>query len=99
MLYGPTAFSPDKDHLNDNFYVTGVGVDAENFSLKLYDRWGEIIWETTEWNTEDMRSAVWDGRVKGHEKTAQIGVYKWKVVWHDVNNNEHIKVGIVTLIR
>ena len=99
MLYGPTAFSPDKDHINDNFFVTGVGVDATNFNLKLYDRWGEIIWETTEWNPEKMRSGEWDGTVKGHEKTAQIGVYKWKVIWYDVEGNEHIKVGTVTLIK
>ena len=99
MLYGPTAFSPDKDHINDNFYVTGVGVDASNFNLKLYDRWGEIIWETSEWDSEKMKSAEWDGTVKSHEKTAQTGVYKWKVVWHDNDGNEHIKVGIVTLIK
>ena len=99
MLYAPTAFSPDKDRINDNFYVTGVGIDATNFRLSIYDRWGELIWETQEWDSDKMISGEWDGKAKGGEKTAQIGVYKWMVVWYDFDGNEHIKIGLVTLIK
>jgi len=73
-------------------YVSSIATLDKNQKKGLID-------ETSEWNPDKMRSAEWDGTVKGHEKTAQIGVYKWKVVWVDVNGNEHIKVGTVTLIR
>jgi gliding motility-associated-like protein len=99
VLYAPTAFSPDKDMLNDKFFVTGVGVDESNFKLSVYDRWGELIWKTDVWDSERMRSGEWDGKVKEGEKLAQNGIYKWRVIWYDIDKNEHEKIGTVNLIR
>ena len=92
-LYVPTAFSPDNDGINDFFFTTGTGIDTDNFNLKVYDRWGEIIWQTNDY------FAKWDGRAKGGEKLVEIGTYTWLVTCKDFEKNEHQKMGTVTVIR
>ena len=92
-LYAPTAYSPDGDGINDSFYVVGHGIDTDDFLLTIYDRWGEIIWQT------DDLFAKWDGYVKSGNKKAQNGSYVWKVVCKDFEGTEHEKAGTVTLIR
>ncbi len=45
-FYVPTAFSPDGDGMNEVFYVYGHGIQEEGFNMQIYDRWGNIIFET-----------------------------------------------------
>jgi len=92
-LYAPTAFSPDGDDINDGFKVVGHGIDLDNFTLRVYDRWGELIWDSI-----DLYE-IWDGTVKGDNRIAQNDTYKWVVVCKDFNGVEHTKSGNVTLIR
>ena len=91
-LYVPTAFSPDADGINDFFVLKGHGIDADNFLLQIYDRWGEIIWETT-----DIYEG-WDGIAK-NKRESQSGTYTWMVVCKDFTGEEHTKSGVVTIIR
>jgi len=92
-LYVPTAFSPDGDGINDGFIAVGHGIDLDNYFLAVYDRWGEIIWETND------LFEYWTGDAKGHGEAVQIGVYKWLVVCKDYKGVEHTKTGNVTVIR
>ncbi|MFH2143116.1 MAG: PKD domain-containing protein, partial [Bacteroidota bacterium] len=92
-FYAPSAFSPDNDGLNDYFQVFGNGVDERNFQLYIYDRWGEVIFETRDFNEN------WDGRVKGQFISAPLGVYTWLVIYKDLQNIEHQETGAVTIIR
>jgi len=91
-IYGPTAFSPDGDNINDGFCIVGTGIDTDNFTLIIYDRWGEIIWQTND------LFAKWKGFVKEGKK-APVGTYVWKVQCKDFEGVEHEKAGTVTLIR
>jgi len=90
-FYAPTAFSPDGDGINDVFFVKGSGIDLDNFKLYIYDRWGEVIFQST-----DIYEG-WDGRAKNHKKV-QSGVYKWHVIYLDGYGVEHKKTGNVTVI-
>jgi hypothetical protein len=45
FVYIPNAFSPNKDGQNDKLYVRGPFI--ESFVFRVYDRWGELVWETT----------------------------------------------------
>ena len=92
-LYAPSAFSPDGDGINDGFYVVGHGIDTDNFLLTIYDRWGEIIWQT------DDLFAQWNGYAKEGDKKAQIGTYVWRVQCKNFEGVEYEKAGTVTLIR
>ena len=55
--YIPTSFSPNGDLVNDEFIP--VLVNCENYSLKIYNAWGEKLFETNDPNEK------WDGSYKG----------------------------------
>ena len=61
----PTAFTPNGDGLNDTFFVRGISV--ENIHVRIYNRWGQLIFQTT-----DLYEG-WDGSYKG--KACPIGAY------------------------
>lgn len=97
-FYAPTAFSPDNDGINDIFYVVGTGILADNFFFGVYDRWGEIIFQTNEYYPDSPELTGWNGRVKNN-KLAPTGVYTWLVIYSDKGNNRHEVAGYFTLLR
>jgi len=92
-IYAPTAFSPDGDGINDGFKLVGNGIDTDNFILRIYNRWGELIWDTSDLFEE------WKGTSKNGEQIVQSGTYKWLVICRDFNGVEYTKSGNVTLVR
>lgn len=97
-FYAPTAFSPDGDRINDFFYVIAHGIKEESFKLEIYDRWGEIIWQTNKFNKDKEISEMWDGRAKNNE-IVPIGTYTWRCVFRDVFDRTQIETGVVNVIR
>jgi gliding motility-associated-like protein len=91
-LYIPNAFTPDGNGLNDVFQPLGVGIDEDNYTMDIYDRWGEIIF------TSDNFRKGWNGYVKGNSKIAPQGVYIYKIKLEDVLGNKLTRVGHVTVI-
>lgn len=67
-LYFPNAFTPNQDGLNDIFKPKGVNVNS--YKLLIFDRWGELIF-----NTNDIDTG-WDGTFKG--KKCPNGIYNYK---------------------
>lgn len=63
----PTAFSPNGDGMNDKFRV--MNRDLVKFRLQVYNRWGEKVFETSDF------TSGWDGTFKGVEQ--EMGVYVW----------------------
>ncbi len=92
-LYVPNAFTPNGDGVNDGFFPKGTGIDPNDFEMWIFDRWGNMIWESQIWGK------AWDGRANGGKDIAQIDVYVWKIVCKDVNGNKHSLIGHVSLIK
>ncbi|MCW5898731.1 MAG: PKD domain-containing protein [Flavobacteriales bacterium] len=89
-IWVPNAFTPNADGANDDFLPILNGYDLWNYRLLIFDRWGEVIFDTTD------RTKGWDGRARGRD--VQIGVYVWKVVLErDGDARDHI--GHVTVVR
>jgi len=99
-FYAPTAFSPDMDGVNDVFNVFGNGINPKEFNLKIYDRWGELIFETSEYDLDASKKPTkgWDGCVKD-KKIGEVGSYSWICTYRDLQGIEHQKAGMVSLIR
>jgi len=93
QLFGPNAFTPDGDGLNDVWNVKGIGIDAGHFELYIFDRWGNMIFKTT-----DLYEG-WNGRANGGRDLAQLDVYVWKVFAKDFLGKKHNYIGHVSLIR
>ena len=92
-IYIPNAFSPDGNGVNDYFYPKGFGITDRDFSFFIFDRWGEILFESHSLTLSDG----WDGTYKG--KIVANGTYVWKVIFHDINGIKHDKVGHVSILR
>lgn len=92
-FYAPNAFTPNGDVNNEFFLPMGLGWKNETYVLNVFDRWGELIYRTTDVNKG------WDGRMKGSNDIVKQDVYVWKVELDDIFNKHHSYVGHVTLIK
>jgi len=90
-FYAPNAFTPGYGGLNDGFKGTGIGINNSTYKMWIYDRWGELIFESHDLEEE------WNGRV--HDKPVQQDTYVWKVEFEDTSGNFHHYKGVVNLIR
>ncbi|MFZ5553989.1 MAG: PKD domain-containing protein [Bacteroidota bacterium] len=88
-FYCPNAFTPNGGDLNELFMSKGVGIST--FSMQIFNRWGELIFESTDINKG------WDGTYMGKE--AAIDVYIWKVRLTATDGIPYDFIGHVTLIR
>ncbi len=97
-FYAPTYISPDFDGINDVFFVIGHGITSKDFKMhEIYDRWGEIIYETDKYDPTDPQKYGWNGTTNG--KLVPVGTYTWLVRYTDLSNTYHEKTGSVTVIR
>jgi gliding motility-associated-like protein len=89
-IYVPTAFTPNGDGKNDLFKVFPVGFVLED--LKIYDRWGNIIFATKDANKG------WDGKFKG--EVLGTGTFVWVAYGHNIKTGKPVmKKGNITLLR
>lgn len=85
----PTGFSPNGDLENDILFVYGGPFD--DLVFKVYNNWGEVIFESTD------QSIGWDGTHKGVEQP--IGVFVWTVKATTSDGTVHEISGDTSLIR
>lgn len=85
----PSGFSPNGDGNNDFLFV--FGGPYETLEFKIYNNWGEVIFQTAD------ASIGWDGTFKGEDQP--IGVYVWTVRATTSDGAEHELSGDTSLIR
>ena len=88
-FFVPTIFSPNGDGKNDYFQIYGNCIVA--MQLKIYDRWGELVFES------DDQNFSWDGTLKGELMNPASFVYALSITTLD-GNIESMK-GNVSLVR
>lgn len=89
----PNAFTPNDDGENDYFFPRQLlSRKVTKFKMSIFNRWGELIFETTNANGRG-----WDGRL--NNKAQPVGIYIYII---DVEIDHHLAehyTGNVTLIR
>jgi gliding motility-associated-like protein len=96
-VYIPTVFSPNGDGINDKFQVfTGLGVEHINF-VRLYDRWGEKVYEEIDLPPSSDGTPGWDGNFRGHDMDPAVFLYLVEVVF--VDGKVLVYRGDVSLLR
>ena len=88
----PSAFSPNGDGLNDRIGVSGVNIDVEGFDFKIFDRWGSVIFHTTDINEE------WNGAKDNTGTALPADTYIYKVLIKDKRNSYYKKSGTITIL-
>jgi gliding motility-associated-like protein len=93
----PNAFSPNGDGLNDIFYAQGIfirnltGKTSLDYLLRIYDRWGELLFETN-----DLTKG-WDGTFNG--QAMEPGVYVYDLTATAIDRQRFNYKGTFTLLR
>lgn len=87
----PTAFTPNNDGINDIFKPELRFINSG--IMIIYDRWGSIIFETTNLNEG------WDGTEVSGSRLAPVGTYAYKIQTLNDQGNTTFYNGSVTLIR
>jgi gliding motility-associated-like protein len=86
----PSAFSPNGDGLNDEFFMVTKLIDQ--MEIGIFNRWGEEVYRS---NNVNFR---WDGRDKGNQPVPE-GVYTYYMKGNYWNGKGFNRTGSVTVIR
>jgi gliding motility-associated-like protein len=88
-FYAPNAFTPDDGRFNNYYGVSVIG--ATEFRFQIFNRWGELIYETTD------QYFKWDGTYNGHNVPDDVVVYKVQIT--DREYQIHDYEGMITILR
>ncbi len=93
IFYVPNSFTPDGDNYNEHFRpVFTQGFDPYDFTMYIFNRWGEIIWQSHNYDVG------WDGTYGG--KLVEDGTYTWKIEVKTSRNDERkMFTGHVNIIK
>lgn len=88
-LYIPNAFTPNEDGFNDRFHISGINFPEDEFSFRIYNRLGQLVFAST------TPSFEWDGKVNG--KYVPAGAYVYRLFFRDPSGNYQVKEGNINL--
>jgi gliding motility-associated-like protein len=93
IFWVPNSFTPDGNEFNQMWGpVLTSGISLDKFELKVYNRWGALIWETQD------SFAKWDGTYDGI--LVPDGTYVWTMVLDMIDNDGKKSItGHVTIVR
>jgi PKD repeat protein len=85
QLFVPNAFMPDSKFGElTTFKIKGSGIKTWRF--RVFNKWGQVVWETTKLTARGEPAEGWDGMMGG--APAPQGVYVWQVDATYMNGNE-----------
>jgi gliding motility-associated-like protein len=88
-VYIPNTFTPDEGRYNNTFWISTINIEKMNTAI--FNRWGEIIFETNDVNFH------WDGKYNG--KVIQDGTYAYKVSYVTKSKIENTLYGHVNILK
>ena len=93
LIYIPNSFTPDGDEHNNVWLpVFTSGYDEYDYNLVIYNRWGEVIFESNKANYG------WDGTY--NNIMCPTGIYAWKIIYgNKKDDSKKVITGSVNLIR
>lgn len=92
LFFAPNAFTPDGNEFNNKWKPEISGIDIYDFELKIYNRWGELIWENHD------PSIGWDGLY--HGKLVSNDTYIWvATVKNPYNDDKQTFNGSLVLLK
>jgi len=93
IYWVPNTFTPDGDSYNEYFKpIFTSGYDPYDYNLLIFNRWGEIVWESNDANYG------WDGTY--NNEIVQDGTYTWKIEFKTSESDERKVIkGHVNVLR
>lgn len=90
-VFIPSAFTPDNDGHNDIFKPINIYSQDEEYSFKIFDRWGKLIYQT------NNKTNGWDGM--DGTKVSPQGTYVYILQIKSTTGRLIEKKGSFTLLR
>ncbi len=87
----PDAFTPNNDKRNDEFGPLGTLQSVKDYSLKIFDRWGNTVFASAN------PYIKWDGKI--NNANAPNGTYIWIAEYTFNGKPKKIKKGTIVIIR
>jgi trimeric autotransporter adhesin len=93
IFYVPNTFTPDGDEFNNVFFpVFTSGFDPFNYTMTIYNRWGETLFESND------TQYGWDGTYNG--ELCKSGIYTWTIRFKSSKSDKKItKTGHIQLLK
>ncbi len=95
-FFAANGFTPNDDGANDKFYIQGDETVVSVRYLRVFDRWGELVFESTMTAPNDDTTG-WDGTFK--EQDMQSGIYVWVAEIEFIDGSVEKVTGDIMLIR
>jgi gliding motility-associated-like protein len=91
----PNAFTPNGDEFNNTFKPRMVsGIDPNTYNLKIYNRWGNLIFESND------PAIGWDGDYGAANGVTDAEIFTYKLKFNSSKNDEVRTItGSVTLLK
>ncbi|WP_282148059.1 HYR domain-containing protein [Algibacter lectus] len=68
-----TAITPNGDGINDTFDISGIDLCGFVASVKIFNRWGAIVYESSNYTLGSMSTSGSEGDWDGYSPTSAIG--------------------------
>ena len=91
-FYIPNSFIPSSI-IGDNTVFKGYGTGVKEYELKVFSRWGALIFETN--NIDDY----WDGTYQDSGNNCPVGIYTYTVFIENIYQEIFKYQGQVKLLR
>ncbi len=95
-IYFPNVFSPNGDNINDLFYPNSPGASTSIDYMRIYDRWGNLVFSKENFASNDPASG-WNGKSQNGNKCLP-GVYVFVAEWME-NGRLKMASGDLSLIE
>lgn len=92
----PNVFSPNQDGINDVFYIQANAEVTDINTMRIFDRWGNIVFEKFNFKPDDP-SQGWDGTF--HDKLMNPDVFTYWVEYKTKYDTVKTVAGDVTLVK
>lgn len=98
ILYVPNVMSAQASSLeNQVAKVYGINISPDDFHYAIYNRWGELIWETSDFT--EANTLGWNGVHQQTGKEQDAGVYTYTLNGKFFDETEFSKTGTITIIK
>lgn len=94
QIFAPNAFTPDFDGRNEVWLPVVTGVDPNEYTLRIFDRWGTLVFTTNNPNQ------AWTGNIENGQYYTQTDTFVWRIEAKRLSDSTfEVREGYVTVVR
>jgi gliding motility-associated-like protein len=91
----PTAFTPDGDGVNETWQIVDLDIVYPDNVVRIYNRWGNLIFEHDSSKDGAYSTKEWDGTYKG--EALPVGSYYFAIEFN--NEEKESSTGTVSILK